>query len=151
MSGSSGWRADLEYDRWEDEVRSMAPEDRTEVEQRYLDSCDEMEIARLEVQNSVASSILRVLIVWMVLGPIIYLGWKALTNWHHSAYYKLSTGLMLVDSTFLLRFENSKKLQELRLTQTESHGNIKLVYWNTLHICVQGIFVLEYVYEKELL
>jgi len=77
MSGSSGWRADLEYDRWEDEVRSMAPEDRTEVEQRYLDSCDEMEIARLEVQNSVASSILRVMIVWMFLGPIIYL---ALTN-----------------------------------------------------------------------
>jgi len=84
----------------------MAPEDRTEVEQRYLDSCDEMEIARLEVQNSVASSILRVLIVWMVLGPIIYL---ALTNWHRSAYYKLSTGLMLVDSPFLLKLQKTHR------------------------------------------
>jgi len=78
MSGSSGWRADLEYDRWEDEVRSMAPEYRTEVEQKYLDSCDEMEIARLEVQNSVASSILRLIIVWMLTGPIIYIIIKSL-------------------------------------------------------------------------
>jgi hypothetical protein len=42
MGGGGGWRSDELYDAEEARIRSLPPKDRTEVEQRFIDSCEEM-------------------------------------------------------------------------------------------------------------
>ena len=79
MGGSSGWRAAIEYDKQEALIRAKKPKDRTKVEQRFIDSIDEMEQAEINGRHWTFYWIFRPLVIYLMCTPFMMFGYVVYT------------------------------------------------------------------------